>query len=169
MKKDDETLCENVYFNQDVSNYVINNNSVIKKDDYVEVDDIPFVNIMKRIMENITKSQDKATREKDHVMNNVSDNIDDVVNDFVTAGEGSISKNNEIHDGSAFFNEGVTKDGGLSKRPEKNSKKIVGGQKIPTNVYIAPLDNVSFHCEESVLKWKYLYHKRIDLERNLSK
>lgn len=74
----------NVEVNQDVSNYASNKDSVIKNDDYVEVDDdIPFANIMKRIIENITKSQDNATKERDNMVNNVSDNIDDVVNDFL--------------------------------------------------------------------------------------
>ncbi|KAL5072172.1 hypothetical protein RYX36_023059, partial [Vicia faba] len=41
---------------------------VIKKDDHVVVDedeDIPCANRVKRIIENITKSYDKATQEKD--------------------------------------------------------------------------------------------------------
>lgn len=43
-------------------------------------------------------------------MNNVSDNIYDVVN---------IPKNNEVHDGSAPVNEGVTEDDSFSKRYDK--------------------------------------------------
>lgn len=70
---------------------------------------------------------------------------------------------------SAHVNKGVTKDVGLSKRSGKKSKIIVGSKKVPTNVYIAPLYNMSFHCEESVMKWKYLYHKRMTLETKLSK
>lgn len=50
----------------------------------------------------------------------------------------------------------------------KKNKKVLGGKKIPTNVLISPLENVSFHYEESVLKWKYSYHKRITLERKMS-
>ncbi|KAL5077131.1 hypothetical protein RYX36_016115 [Vicia faba] len=61
-------LFERSEVNQDVSIYVTNKDGVINKDEHVEAneeDDIPFGNIMKRITENITKSQDVATQEKD--------------------------------------------------------------------------------------------------------
>lgn len=52
----------NMEVNQDFSNYATNKDCVLNKDDYVEVDDdIRFVNIMKIIIKNITKSQDMAT------------------------------------------------------------------------------------------------------------
>lgn len=53
-------------------------------------------------------------------------------------------------------NEGVTKHVGLCKRSYKKSKKIVDGNKIPTNVSIASLYNMSSHYKESVQKWKYI-------------
>lgn len=53
--------------------------------------------------------------------------------------------------------------------PLKKNTKIVGGKKIPTNVVITPLDNLSFHSKESVLKWKFVYHMRISSEMELSK
>ncbi|CAI8603955.1 unnamed protein product [Vicia faba] len=71
--------------------------------------------------------------------------------------------NNKIHNGSEPVNEGVTKD------TYKKSKMIVNDNKIPTNISIASLYNVSFHYGENVLKWKYLYQKWIALERELSK
>lgn len=40
---------------------------------------------------------------------------------------------------------------------------------IPINVLIAPLDNVLFHYNESVFKWKLMYHWRMASERKLSK
>ncbi|KAI5392433.1 hypothetical protein KIW84_077003 [Lathyrus oleraceus] len=142
--------------NKDVSNYVTDKGDVINKDDYMEVDDDnPFANIMKTIIYNITKSRDKATQEKYDVVNNVSDNIDDVVNDYASANECYIPKNNEVHDGSAPFNKGVIKDS--------------DGKRMPTNVYISPVDNMSFHFNKSVLKWKYLYHERTTFERKLLK
>ncbi|CAI8606592.1 unnamed protein product [Vicia faba] len=58
----------NVEVNENVSNYVADKDVVIKKDDHVVVDedeDIPCANRVKRIIENITKSYDKATQEKD--------------------------------------------------------------------------------------------------------
>lgn len=53
--------------------------------------------------------------------------------------------------------------------PLKKNRKIIGGKKIPTNFFVSPLENVSFQYEESVMKWKYVYHRRITPERELSK
>lgn len=96
----------------------------------------------------------------------MSDIIDEVINDYVSANGGSILKNNEFYDASAPINEGVDKDVGLNKRSDKKSNKIVDDKNIPTNV---PLDNMFFYYKESVLRLEYLYHKRITLERKLSK
>ncbi|XP_057444768.1 uncharacterized protein LOC130737014 [Lotus japonicus] len=46
-------------------------------------------------------------------------------------------------------------------------KKKFAGRRIPKNVPAAPLDNVSFHSEENVLKWKYVYQRRFALEREV--
>lgn len=51
----------------------------------------------------------------------------------------------------------------------KKNRKFIGGKKIPTNFSVSPLENVSFQSEESVMKWKYVYHRRITPERELSK
>ena len=48
-------------------------------------------------------------------------------------------------------------------------KRIARGKKVPVNVPEAPLDNISFHFVESVQKWKFLYQRRLALERELSK
>ena len=53
--------------------------------------------------------------------------------------------------------------------PHSRKQENIGGKKIPTNVPIVILDNVSFHSEESMLKWKNAYHRKIALERELSK
>ncbi|XP_057416161.1 uncharacterized protein LOC130710807 [Lotus japonicus] len=42
------------------------------------------------------------------------------------------------------------------------------GKRIPENVPAAPLDNIYFHSEESVGKWKYVYQRRIAQERELT-
>ncbi|XP_057452188.1 uncharacterized protein LOC130744009 [Lotus japonicus] len=42
------------------------------------------------------------------------------------------------------------------------------GKRIPENVPAAPLDNISFHSEESVGKWKYVFQRRIVQERELT-
>lgn len=51
----------------------------------------------------------------------------------------------------------------------QKSKKVIGCKKFPVNVPAVSLDNVSFHSKEGVLKWKYVYHWRIAVERELSK
>lgn len=51
----------------------------------------------------------------------------------------------------------------------QKKRNIIGGKKIPTNMHVARMDKVSFHYEESMLKWKYVYKKRISPERELSK
>ena len=38
---------------------------------------------------------------------------------------------------------------------------------IPSNVPVAPLDNVSFHPEKSAKKWRCVYQRRIAREREL--
>ncbi|XP_057443218.1 uncharacterized protein LOC130735136 [Lotus japonicus] len=50
--------------------------------------------------------------------------------------------------------------------PAAQKRKI--GKRIPENVPAAPLDNISFHSEESVGKWKYVYQRRIAQERELT-
>ncbi|XP_050889927.1 uncharacterized protein LOC127095256 [Lathyrus oleraceus] len=47
-------------------------------------------------------------------------------------------------------------------------KKVVG-KKVPVNVLEVPIDNISFHSVENVEKWKYVYQRRLDLERELGK
>lgn len=53
--------------------------------------------------------------------------------------------------------------------PVKKNRNILGGKKIPSNIFVSPMDKVYFRYEESMLKWKYMYHRRIALERELSK
>ncbi|XP_057443950.1 uncharacterized protein LOC130736120 [Lotus japonicus] len=48
------------------------------------------------------------------------------------------------------------------------ARKCKVGKQIPENVPAAPLDNISFHSEESVGKWKYVYQRRIAQERELT-
>jgi hypothetical protein len=50
-----------------------------------------------------------------------------------------------------------------------SGRKEAGGLKIPPNVPDAPMDNISFHSVESSKRWKYVYQRRIALERELSK
>ncbi|CAJ2661763.1 unnamed protein product [Trifolium pratense] len=47
------------------------------------------------------------------------------------------------------------------------SRKSIGRKKVPQSVPYAPLDNVSFHLENGSARWKFVYHRRLALERNL--
>ncbi|PNX55335.1 envelope-like protein, partial [Trifolium pratense] len=47
------------------------------------------------------------------------------------------------------------------------SRKSIGRKKVPRSVPYAPLDNVSFHLENGSARWKFVYHRRLALERNL--
>ncbi|XP_045791390.1 uncharacterized protein LOC123886094 [Trifolium pratense] len=47
------------------------------------------------------------------------------------------------------------------------SRKSIGRKKVPQSVPYAPLDNVSFHLENGSARWKFVYHMRLALERNL--
>ncbi|KAK2428719.1 hypothetical protein QL285_027218 [Trifolium repens] len=57
---------------------------------------------------------------------------------------------------------------------EANAPSIVSAKKkkarrsIPQNVPDVPMDNVSFHFSASAAKWKFVYHRRLALERELS-
>lgn len=62
-------MSDDDHVHEDVKvNIIVSCDGVIKKDDYVDGNEVLFANIMKRIM--------------DPAVNNVSNNIDDVVNDF---------------------------------------------------------------------------------------
>ncbi|KAK2394929.1 hypothetical protein QL285_056706 [Trifolium repens] len=61
-----------------------------------------------------------------------------------------------------------------AENAEQNAPSIVSRQKkkagrsIPQNVPDVPMDNVSFHFSASAAKWKFVYHRRLALERELS-
>lgn len=48
-----------------------------------------------------------------------------------------------------------------------STKEGVAEKKIPANVPEVPINNISFHYVENVEKWKYVYQRRLDLERNI--
>lgn len=49
------------------------------------------------------------------------------------------------------------------------SKKRIGGKIVPVNIHATSLDTVSFHSEQSVYKWKYMFQRRVSRERELGK
>ncbi|XP_050919487.1 uncharacterized protein LOC127137034 [Lathyrus oleraceus] len=48
------------------------------------------------------------------------------------------------------------------------SRKKPSSSKLAASVPDVPIDNVSFHFPSSVNRWKYVYHKRLALERELA-
>ena len=48
------------------------------------------------------------------------------------------------------------------------SKKMPTTSKLAASVPEVPIDNISFHFASSVNRWKYVYQKRLDLERELA-
>ncbi|XP_050908275.1 uncharacterized protein LOC127121887 [Lathyrus oleraceus] len=49
------------------------------------------------------------------------------------------------------------------------TRKKASRKKIPTNILEVPIDNISFHSVKNVEKWKFIYQRRLDLERELGK
>ncbi|KAL5148392.1 hypothetical protein HKD37_13G035434 [Glycine soja] len=64
---------------------------------------------------------------------------------------------------SSDYDEDVELDVSTSKRAKKS------GRKVPGNVPDAPLDNISFHSIGNVEKWKYVYQRRLAVERELGR
>ncbi|XP_057418537.1 uncharacterized protein LOC130712734 [Lotus japonicus] len=52
---------------------------------------------------------------------------------------------------------------------QTSEKKKFSGKRIPFDVPSFPIDNVSFHAGENVLKWKYVCNRRIAKEREIGK
>ncbi|KAL2990328.1 hypothetical protein AAZX31_11G192800 [Glycine max] len=64
---------------------------------------------------------------------------------------------------SSDSDDDVELDVSTSKRAKKS------GRKVPGNVPDAPLDNISFHSIDNVEKWKYVYQRRLAVERELGR
>ncbi|KAL5165804.1 hypothetical protein HKD37_18G050873 [Glycine soja] len=64
---------------------------------------------------------------------------------------------------SSDSDEDVELDVSTSKRAKKS------GKKVPEKVPDAPLDNISFHSIGNVEKWKYVYQRRLAVERELGR
>ncbi|KAH1189506.1 hypothetical protein GmHk_20G057259 [Glycine max] len=64
---------------------------------------------------------------------------------------------------SSDSDDDVELDVSTSKRAKKS------GKKVPENVPDAPLDNISFHSIGNVERWKFVYQRRLALERELGR
>lgn len=57
----------------------------------------------------------------------------------------------------------------LRKMEECAAKRSKAWKKLPKNVPSVLHDNVSFHSEESLVKWNYVYHQKVLPKNELSK
>ncbi|XP_057444259.1 uncharacterized protein LOC130736442 [Lotus japonicus] len=48
-----------------------------------------------------------------------------------------------------------------------SEKKKYAGKRFPHNVHVVSIDNVSFHAEGNVQKWKYVCQRKIDKDREV--
>ncbi|KAK2376719.1 hypothetical protein QL285_077478 [Trifolium repens] len=63
----------------------------------------------------------------------------------------------------------VSAEDAVAKAPGiLSTHKKKAGRSIPQNIPDVPMDNVSFHFSNSAAKWKFVYHRRLALERELS-
>lgn len=71
-----------------------------------------------------------------------------------------IRKKAHVHFEKHIFKDNVDDimDDILEELAAKRIKRVVGGKKLPKNVPHIKFENISFHFEESVLKWKYVFH-----------
>lgn len=53
----------------------------------------------------------------------------------------------------------------MVEQAKKRVKVSIGRNKLSKNIPPIPFDNVSFNYEESVAKWKFVYHRRLKLKR----
>ncbi|KAK2448870.1 bromodomain-containing protein [Trifolium repens] len=63
----------------------------------------------------------------------------------------------------------VSAEDAVAKAPGiLSTQKKKAGRSIPQNIPDVPMDNVSFHFSNSATKWKFVFHRRLALERELS-
>ncbi|XP_058776078.1 uncharacterized protein LOC131650382 [Vicia villosa] len=144
-------------------------------------DDIPIAHIMKSIIENVTKSEDKDTHEKAKKMVDVNEetetNEELVVTMLKSIAWTPVNKKRKVQ-------EKITEKKSLKRKLAQSSdsetyakedvhdiastiRRKVGGKRILMSVVVAPVDNRLFHCEINVQKWKYVFLRRISYEREL--
>ncbi|KAI5408415.1 hypothetical protein KIW84_054299 [Lathyrus oleraceus] len=131
---------------------------------------------MKRIMENLTKSHDKASQGNDQVKKNVSNNIDNIVNDYVSVDEG-VTKDDDLCNVTLLYEDFVLKrkkdeqgvlvksriDGKFVQLKDSETnvevmvknivstfRRKVKEKRLHMDVTFAHKDNVSFHSKTSV-------------------
>lgn len=61
---------------------------------------------------------------------------------------------------SDFFDE-IKNEDILVEPTSKIFKKVFGGNELPKNIHVVPFDDISFHSEKIMAKWKFVFHRRI--------
>ncbi|XP_050909888.1 uncharacterized protein LOC127123731 [Lathyrus oleraceus] len=110
-------------------------------------------------------------------------NIEDLDSDYMPIGQGLASiitkrlKNRKGQDIESSSRPSKSLRNRTSVGPTKRLRKDIistarkqaSGKKIPANIPEVPIDNISFHSVENVKKWKFVYQRRLALERELGK
>ena len=158
------------------NNDVTPENSYVSDDDHVH-EDIKVNTIVAHagvVKKNNKKIKYASKRKKDHIIEYVKNDVETLCEDVVSNDESifmECSVNSRVY---TMFNKHTKSTMGFIKvfvndfkieveddvkdilhdivvPALKKNKKIVGGKKIPINIHIAPLDDVYFHYEESML------------------
>lgn len=180
-----------------------------------EDDEIPIANIMKRIIENVTKYQEKTLKKKAKEVVDVDEDTKTSEKPVINAMKGitrsiyyRVKEKKKEKDVPPKFpmkdtvnkKENTPKGKYVTKRRKVESKVVekkslnrnlvqssdsetdveehvqyivatirrkVGGNRIHVNIPAASMDNVSFHFETNVQKWKYAFQRRIAAKREL--
>ncbi|XP_050890918.1 uncharacterized protein LOC127096383 [Lathyrus oleraceus] len=120
----------------------------------------------------LANKDENSIEKKDQHTNIV--NIEDLGSDDVPIGQRlalGIAKRLKNRKGQVIESSS-TPSKSIRKRASDNistTKKQASGKKILANIPEVRIDNISFHSVENVEKWKFVYQRRLTLERELSK
>ncbi|KAI5418165.1 hypothetical protein KIW84_042702 [Lathyrus oleraceus] len=155
----------------------------VRNDETYEYDNIPISHIMKSLINSVFIPQNKVPKEKGNEVvgveeENESDKEPDMKR-FSRIISDEENKKKKIKESSSK-RKTLKRKLVVSSDKESNaeacvlyivpsSRKNIGGKRVPMNNPSAPLDNVSFHLEESVKKWRSVCQRRVALEKEMSK
>ncbi|XP_058784437.1 uncharacterized protein LOC131659240 [Vicia villosa] len=171
--------------NDDVED-IVGKDNVIADDDHTEVHvgDVYNEEVPRNVSADkcVNHTEDSQTEEKEPEKTHADKviNLDDLSDDDLVASfNPSIAKRLMRRKGKQDVVENSSKKKVVAKPtsvgPKKSwtkcdihPKKKVSTSKLASSVPEVPIDNISFHYPSSVLRWKFVYQKRLALERNLA-
>lgn len=146
-------------------------------DEDIETYEEPDIVVMKSINRSLVDRVKEKKRQKDVTTKSSMKNTE-VVKEK-TPQEKSVSKKREVKEKTAEKKSLVrklvqTSDSETNAKEDaqyivSTIRRKVGRKRIHVNVPAAPMDNVSTHSKTSVLKWKYVFQRRIAAQRDLGK